>query len=111
MINLKDTKYGIKRKAIIGVVYFNVINSTMNITYLIQLIDSEGKLLEDKSLRQNMELIYTLSNDNRVDNQFNLVQSGSKGEYQYFMELMQSTPLPSLIIQLGNKLNERGIFN
>lgn len=111
MITLSNTKFGTRRRAIIGGVTFNVLDGNMEVNYIIQLIDAQGNLLEDLSLNQNRFVTYSVSNKTRVDSQFNIVANGGKGEYDYFFELMQTLTLPNLIIQLGNKLNQRGIFN
>jgi hypothetical protein len=111
MITLSNTKYGTKRKAIIGGVTFNILAGNMEVNYIIQLIDGQGNLLDDPSLNQNRFVTYAMNNETKVDAQFNVVNTGGKGEYDYFFELMQTMTLPNLILQLGNKLNERGIFN
>lgn len=111
MINLINTKFGTKRKAIIGGITFNVLAGNMEVNYIIQLIDASGNLLEDLSINQNRFVTYSMNNQTKVDAQFNVVAIGGKGEYDYFFELMQTMTLPNLILQLGNKLNSRGIFN
>jgi hypothetical protein len=111
MITLSDTKFGTKRKAIIESVKFNVSMGNMDLTFFVQLLDANGNLLNDKSLAQNRVVYYSVSNQNKVNAQFNIVQSGGKGEYDYFFELMETNLLKSLILQLAAKLNERGIFD
>lgn len=111
MIILDNTKYGTKRKAIIGGVNFDILQKTLQVSFYIQLIDASGNLLEDLSINQNRSIGYNLTNQKNVDTQFNYVTTGGKGEYNYFFELMQTTPLPTLILQLAEKLKTRGLFN
>lgn len=112
MITLSNTKYGTKRKAIIGGVSFDILSKQMQVSFYVQLIDANGNLLDDKSIYQNRPIGYNLTNQILVDTQFNVVQSGGQGEYDYFMELMNTPPntLPSLILKLAEKLKQRGIF-
>lgn len=111
MITLADTKYGMKRKAIIGGVSFDVLQKNCQISFYVQLIDSNNNLLDDQSIYQNRAVSYNLNNQNRVDNQFNVVQINGTGEYDFFFNLLQTVPLPNLILQLAEKLKQRGIFN
>jgi len=114
MINLTDTKYGTKRKAIIGGINsFDIFNKSINIVFYIQLIDNQGNLLDDLSLNQNRRAVYQVNTLKWVDNQFNEVPEGANGavtEYDYFWNRLQSVLLPTLVLQLGNKLKERGFF-
>jgi hypothetical protein len=79
--------------------------------FYIQSIDANGVLLTDKEINQNREVRYALTNLNRVNASFNTVASGGTGEYDYFFDLVSTTPLPTIITQLATKLNSRGLFN
>jgi len=113
MITLPITKYGTKRKAIIsGFAQWNDLNKNAEALFYVQLIDVNGNLLDDKSINQNRAVVYSLINNNRVDANFNPVESGGTGEYDYFFDLvMQDISVVKILIQLATKLNERGIFN
>lgn len=115
MIALSPTKYGTKRRAIIsGFAQWNHLNSFAEVLFYVQLIDANGNLLDDKSLNQNRVVIYPLSNYNKVDAQFNPINEGGTGEYDYFYNYTENPngkTISQILIQLGNKLNERGIFN
>lgn len=115
MITLPNTKYGTKRKAIIsGFAQWDHLKSFAEVLFYVQLIDANGNLLDDKSLNQNRPVVYSLSNANRVDAQFNPVNEGGTGEYDYFYNYTENPngkTITQILIQLGIKLNERGIFN
>lgn len=110
MITLSDTKYKTKRKAIIGGVSFDLLQKSLQISFYFQLINDSGFLLDDKSIYQNRAVGYNLNNNTKVNQQFDIVENQGKGEYDYFIELMQTIPLPTLILQLGEKLKTRGLF-
>ena len=113
MIELTNTKFGTKRKAIIGGVNFDLLQKNMQIYFYVQLLNDKGDLLDDKSINQNRAVSYNLSNNTFINNKFALVDEktvGAKPEFDYFINLMQSISLPTLILQLGAILNERGIF-
>jgi hypothetical protein len=115
MITLTDTKFGTKRKAIIGGLNtFDVLAKSLNVVFYVQLIDNQGNLLDDLSINQNRKVVYNVNMDNWVDAQFNKVNEGTpnaKTEYDFFWELLQTTPLPTLVLQLSEKLKQRGIFD
>jgi hypothetical protein len=112
MIDLSNTKYGTKRKAIIsGFAQWDNLNEFAEVLFYVQLIDANGKLLEDKSLNQDRPVVYSLLNFNKVNASFNPVETGGTGEYDYFFNLIQTTPVVTVLIQLGEKLKTRGIFD
>lgn len=111
MINLTNTKYGTRRKAILGGVSFDLLQKNLQVLFYVQLVDNNGNLLDDLSIVQNRSVAYNLTNNINVDLNFNIVETGGKGEYDYFIELMQTMTLPELVIQLAHKLNSRNIFN
>jgi hypothetical protein len=124
MITLTNTKYNTRQRVIIGGINsFDVFAKSLNIVFYIELIDSAGKKLDDKSLNQDRRVVYTVTNANRVDAKFDpVIQPEAKegdespaligtGEYDYFWNLLQTIPLPTLVIQLAEKLKTRGIFN
>jgi len=79
--------------------------------FLVQSIDAQGVLLTDKVINQNREVRYVVRNTNKVDAQFNPVESGGQGEYDYFYTYLQTNLLLPSVTLLATKLNERGIFN
>jgi hypothetical protein len=113
MTNLPNTEYGYKQKLIIGGINsWNVLNEpSLNVVFFIEILDQANQKVDDKSITQNREIVYNLNNTKRVDAQFNPVQTGGTGEYDYFWNSLQTILMPTLIIQLATKLNERGIFN
>lgn len=115
MIPLSDSKYGMKRRAMIsGFAQWDHLNAHAQVLFYVQIIDSNGNVLEDKSLAQNRIIIYSLINSNRVDANFNPVNEGGSGEYDYFYNYTENpngNTITQILIQLGGKLNERGIFN
>jgi hypothetical protein len=111
MIALDNTKYGTKRKAIIsGFAQWDNLNKRAEVLFYIQLIDANGDLLEDKSINQNRAVTYSLNNSNKVDASFTPVTTGGTGEYDYFFNLIQTTPVVTVLIQLGTVLKNRGTF-
>jgi hypothetical protein len=109
---LTDSILGVKRKLqIVGFVEWDNLEKFLICKFLVQAIDAQNNLLTDKVVNQNREVRYALSNTNKVNAQFNPVTSGGSGEYDFFMNLLNSTPLPAVVLQLATKLNERGIFN
>lgn len=115
MITLPNTKYGTKRRAIIsGFAQWNHLNLNAEVLFCVQLLDANNNLLDDKSINQNRAVTYTLSNQNKVDANFNPVQVGGTGEYDYFYNLTENPSgktIAQILILLGEKLNQRGIFN
>ena len=114
MIELSDF-LGFKRIALIeGFGQFSVTEKSIELIMKVQIINTDSTLLLSNNINQNRYVRYRITNENFVDANFNPVQSdkvGSKAEYDYFFQLMQTTALPALIIQLANKLKSRGIFN
>lgn len=109
---LSDSPLGVKRKLLIaGFIEWDDVNKHLICIFYVQAIDAQGNLLTDKVVNQNREVRYPLTNLKRVNAQFNPVESGGTGEYDFFMNLINTTPLPSVVVQLATKLNERGIFN
>lgn len=112
MITLSNSKYGSKRKATIeGFTSFSVTDKMIQLMFTIQIMDSNNNLLDDKSVRQNRIVYYTVTNENRVNAQFDTIEQGGTGEYDYFWNLLQTVPLPTLTLQLAEKLKQRGIFD
>jgi hypothetical protein len=111
MITLSDTKYGSKRKTIIsGFSQWDNLSGSATVLFYVQILDANGDLLDDKSVNQNRQVIYNLNNSNRVDASFNPVATGGTGEYDYFFNLIQTTPVVTVLIQLGTVLKNRGTF-
>jgi hypothetical protein len=115
MINLTNTKFGTRRRVIIGgITNFDVFAKMFNVLFYVQLIDANGNLLQDKSLNQNRKVMYSVNDETWVNDKFDLVAketAGSRNEYDYFYELLQKTPLPDLVYQMTAKLVQRGIFD
>jgi hypothetical protein len=115
MIDLPNTKYGTKRKAIIsGFAQWDHLNEFAEILFYVQLIAPNGSLLDDKSLNQNRAVVYSLSNSNRVNTAFDPVETGGAGEYDYFFNVVsnpQGKTIIDILLLLGQKLNERGLFD
>jgi hypothetical protein len=115
MIELSNTKYGTKRKAIVaGFAQWDHLNTHVEILFYVQLLTNSGSLLDDKSLNQNRAVVYSLSNYNLVDSFFNPVESDGVGEYNYFFNVVsnpQGKTIIDILLLLGQKLNERGIFD
>jgi hypothetical protein len=111
-MELSNSPLGVKRRLkIVGFLEWNDIDKFLICLFYIESIDANGVLLTDKVVNQNREVRYPLTNLNRVNAQFNPVASGGTGEYDYFFNLISTNPLPSIILQLATKLNERGLFN
>lgn len=111
MITLTNTKYGTKRKAIIsGFAQWDHLNTRAEVLFYVQLLAENGTLLDDKSINQNRAVVYSLNNTKRVNANFDTVQSGGAGEYDFFFNLIQTIPVVTVLIQLGEKLKTRGIF-
>jgi hypothetical protein len=111
MIQLTDL-LGFKRKAIIeGFGIFSLSQESIELIFKVQITNTSGVLIVNNNIHQNRDVRYYLTNQNLVDAQFNKVQTGGTGEYAFFMNLLQTVPLPTLMIQLATKLNERGIFD
>ena len=111
-MDLSNSPLGIKRRLqIVGFLEWNNLEKFLICQFYIQSIDANGVLLTDKTISQNREVRYALTNLNRVNASFNPVSTGGTGEYDYFFNLVSTTPLPTIITQLATKLNERGIFN
>jgi hypothetical protein len=109
---LKDTAYGYKQKLVIGGINsFDVFSKNLNVVFHVEISDPTGVKVVDNTILQDRKVVYSISNFKKVDAQFNPVTSGGSGEYDFFMNLLNSTPLPALVLQLATKLNERGIFN
>jgi len=111
-MTLSDSPLGVKRRLqIVGFIEWDNLEKFLICKFFVQSIDAQGNLLSDKVVNQNREIRYALTNTNRVNAQFNPVASGGTGEYDYFINLVTSTPLPAILDQLSAKLIERGIFN
>lgn len=111
MIELTDL-LGFKRKAIIeGFGIFSLSQQSIEIIFRIHITNNSGVLISNNNINQNRDVRYYLKNENKVDSQFNSVETGGTGEYDFFINLLKSVPLPILMIQLATKLNERGIFD
>lgn len=115
MINISDTQFGQKRRLVIsGINSWDHVNTkSLNVVFYIQILDVFGNVIDDKSINQNRRVIYSVTNNNWVDAQFNPSQEGATGsfrEYDYFFSLCGSMDIITLITQLANKLNQRGIF-
>ena len=111
-MDLSNSPLGIKRRLqIVGFLEWNNIEKFLICQFYIQSIDANGVLLTDKEINKNREVRYALTNLNRVNASFNTVASGGTGEYDYFFDLVSTTPLPTIITQLATKLNSRGLFN
>lgn len=109
---LSDSPLGVKRRLqIVGFIEWDNIEKFLICKYFVQSIDETGNLLTDKVVNQNREVRYALTNKNKVNAAFNPVSTGGTGEYDYFINLILSTPLPTILDQLSVKLNERGIFD
>jgi hypothetical protein len=109
---LSDSPLGVKRRLkIVGFVEWDDVQKFLICKFFIESIDAQGNLLTDKVVNQNREVRYAVTNANKVNDQFNPVQTGGTGEYDYFWNSLQTILMPTLIIQLATKLNERGIFN
>jgi hypothetical protein len=111
MIQLTDTKLGSKRKAIIsGFSQWDNLSSQATVLFYVRILDANGNLLDDKSVNQNRQVIYNLNKSNKVNAAFNPVATGGTGEYDYFFNLVKTVPIITLLIQLGEILKNRGIF-
>ena len=111
-MELSNSSLGVKRRLqIVGFLEWNNIEKFLICQFYIESIDASGNLLTDKVVNQNREVRYALTNLNKVNAQFNPVTTGGTGEYDFFFNLITTTPLPTIITQLATKLNERGIFN
>ncbi len=114
MIQLNDTAYGYKQRAVI-----QGINSwtrdSLNLVWEIQITDqSDVKITGDNSINQDRRVVYNVNKNNFVDAQFNPVAEGTEGaqnEYDYLIAVLVTVPLFTVIGQLESKLNEREIFN
>lgn len=115
MITLPNTKYGTRRKAIIsGFTQWDHLNTRSEVLFYVQLISDNGTLLEDKSLNQNRPVVYSLNNFNRVNANFDTVENGGTGEYDYFFNMVTNPAgktIVDILILLGEKLKTRGIFD
>lgn len=110
-MELSNSPLGVRRRLeIVGFLEWNNIEKFLICQFYIQSIDDQGNLLTDKVVSQNREVRYPLTNQNRVNAQFNPVASGGTGEYDFFFNLISTTPLPTIIQQLATKLKERGLF-
>lgn len=115
MITLPSTKYGTKRKAIIsGFAQWDHLNLHAEVLFYVQLLNEIGTLLDDKSLNQNRAVVYSLNNLNRVNAQFDTIESGGTGEYDFFFNMVSNPAngqtIVDILILLGEKLKTRGIF-
>lgn len=113
MITLSNTNYGYKQRLKIGGINsWSVIdgNPSLNVVFFIEILNPQDVKVNDKTIIQNRKVVYNINNQNKVNAQFNPVQEGT-GEYDYFWDKLQTIPLPTLVTQLAQKLNERGIFN
>ena len=109
---LSDSPLGVKRRLlIVGFFQWDNVEKFLICNFQVQSIDALGVLLTNKVVNQNREVRYALNNTNRVNNQFNPVASGGTGEYDFFVNLLNTQFLPAVLPQLAAKLNERGIFN
>lgn len=110
-MELSNASFGVRRRLeIVGFLEWNNIEKFLICQFYVQSINATGLLLTDKSINQNREVRYALTNQNRVNAQFNPVESGGTGEYDFFFNLISTTPLPTVIQQLATKLKERGLF-
>lgn len=115
MIILSNTKYGTKRKAIIsGFAQWDNLNRHAEVLFYVQLLAENGALLDDKSINQNRPVVYSLNNTNRVNANFDTIEQGGTGEYDYFFNLVSNPTngqtIVDILILLGEKLKTRGIF-
>ncbi len=112
MVQLNDTAYGYKQRLLIGGINsWNVFSKTLMVTFFIEILDQNDVKVVDKTIHQDREVSYELSNINRVDGQFNPVESGGSGEYDYFLQASTTIPIPTLVGTLADKLAARGVFN
>lgn len=113
-MNLTDTQFGHKRKLVIGGInsWDDLISKSLNIVFYVQVLTQEDEIIDDKSINQNRKVVYELNNTNKVNNQFDKVQTGGIGEYDFFMNYIQvNKDFFATIDILQIKLNQRGIFN
>jgi hypothetical protein len=111
-MNLQDSPLGIKRRlSTPRLLDWDHGNKIIIFQWFIECINAQNVLLTDKAINQNREVRYVLTNNNRVDSNFNTVQSGGTGEYDFFFNLIQSTSIVTVATQLAERLNLRGIFN
>tara|TARA_R110000772_G_scaffold145504_1_gene255437 strand:+ start:3925 stop:4263 length:339 start_codon:yes stop_codon:yes gene_type:complete len=112
MATLKDSPIGLKRiLEIESISNWDIVLKMITINFYIDIVDVNNVLIEDKAVQQHRGVLYTLTNDNRVRNGFTPIESGGTGEYDFFINLVKTTPLPTILDQLADKLNERGLFD
>lgn len=112
-MNLSDSPLGVKRRLkTVGILEWDDEMKYVIFRFKVECIDAQSNLLTDKVISQNREVRYVLKNENRVDANFNPIQSGGTGEYDYLSNLLgTSTSFYGIINSLAVKLNERGLFN
>ncbi len=114
MIQLNDTAYGYKQRAVI-----QGINSwtkdSLNLVWEIQITNqSDVKITGDNSINQDRRVVYNVNKNNFVDAGFNPVEEGTEGaqnEYDFIINYLTTTLFFTMINQLEIKLNQRGIFD
>lgn len=116
MINLTDTNFGQKRRLVIAGInsWDHMLSKKLNVVFYVQILDNLGNMIDDNSISQNRRIVYSITNNKWVNAQFDPVQEGTYGafrEYDYFFSLCGTTPILTLVDQLAQKLNQRGIFN
>lgn len=115
-MELSNTTFGQKRRLVIAGInsWDHTTTRSLNVVFYVQILDDLGNLIEDLSISQNRRVIYSITNNKWVNAQFDPVQEGTNGafrEYDYFFSLCATTPILTLVNQLADKLNQRGIFN
>jgi hypothetical protein len=111
MKNLTDSPTGIKRRLrTIGLTNWSVQSSAIEFQFQIEAIDSEGKIINDKSVNAIRIERYSINNSNKVNSAFNPSPEGI-GEYDFFIEFLKKTPFIQAIGLLEDKLIERGYFD
>jgi hypothetical protein len=109
---LSDSPLGVKRRLkIVGFIEWDDVQKFLICKFFIESIDAQGNLLTDKVVNQNRGVRYAVTNTNKVNAQFNPVQAGGIGEYDFFITYLGTNLLIPSYTLLSTKLNERGIFN
>tara|TARA_R110000822_G_scaffold57267_3_gene144165 strand:- start:2658 stop:2993 length:336 start_codon:yes stop_codon:yes gene_type:complete len=109
---LLDSPLGVKRRLkIVGFIEWDDVQKFLICKFFIESIDAQGNLLTDKVVNQSREVRYAVTNTNKVNAQFNPVQTGGTGEYDFFRTYLDTNLLIPSYTLLATKLNERGIFD